>query len=114
MEFEKILAGLVRYINIEIFPIMTEWQEMLARLTISRVLGNAEAIKKAIYDNDFLRTFAVIGADGSIDTEGILRDLKEQISAKGTFKVKLPLMPVMTFTGADVDKLREYILRGGN
>lgn len=112
MEFEKILAGIVRYINIEIFPAMTDWQEMLARIAVSRVAGNAEALKNAILGNSFLRTFAVIGPDGSIDADGILRDLKGQIEAMGSFKLKLPLMPLMTFTGADVDKLRAYIEGG--
>lgn len=111
MEYERFVNGIVKYINAEIYTTMTDWQEMIARLAVSRILGNGESFKKSLVNNAFLRTFAIIDESGNIDAEGLMRDLKEQIAAKGQIKISLPLMPTLTFTPEDVDKLTQYILR---
>jgi hypothetical protein len=112
MEFERVLNGIVRYVNDEVYVAMNDWQEMIARIAVSRVIGSKDSLKQAIANNGFLRTFAVIDGEGNIDVDSLLDDIRKQIEAKGSLKLTIPLMPTMTFTAKDVDKLKDYIMRG--
>jgi hypothetical protein len=112
MTFEKVLNGVVRYLNSEIFSKMNDWQEIAARIAFSRLLGNTENLKRALVNNGFLRTFAIIDNDGNIDVDGLMRDLKAQVEAKGKLTISLPMFGNFTFTSADIDKLHRAIIEG--
>ena len=113
MEFGKVVNGIVRYIDKEIYPGMAEWQELMARVAVSRILSSEESLKASLSSNAFLRTFAIIDSDGSIDVDGLARDLKAEISKKGKIEIALPMFGRFRFSEADVDKLYEEITKGG-
>jgi hypothetical protein len=110
MTFERVISGLHKYINAEIYTTMNDWQEILARLAVARMLGNTEVLKKSLMSNWIVRTFAIMDEQGNVDVEGLTRDIKEQIAAKGKMTISLPLMPSLTFKPEDVDVLRRYIM----
>ena len=112
MTFERVINGINKYINAEIYSTMNDWQEVFARIAISRMLGNTEQLKHSLASNAFLRTFALMDEEGNVDVEALARDLKAQISAKGKMTVSLPLMPSLTFKPEDVDLLYQYIVGG--
>lgn len=112
MEFEKVLNGITKYIEREIYAGMNEWQEIFARIAVSRIIGNEENLKASLSGNTYLRTFAIIDEHGNVDIESLLDDLKEQISRKGKLEVNLAMFGRMRFTPEDVDKLRSYIIGG--
>ena len=72
MEFNKVVAGLVKYIDRNICPNMNALQEIGYRALCSRVMSNLEQYKTAISNNAFLQTFAIIDADGNVDLEGLV------------------------------------------
>lgn len=113
MEFGKVISGIVRYIDKEIYPGMSEWQELMARIAVSRILSNEDAIKTAISSNTFLRTFSIVGEDGNIDVDGLARDLKVEISKKGKLEIELPIFGKFKFSESDVDRLYQEIQREG-
>ena len=105
MNFDRVLNGIMKYMDREIFANMSDWQEMLARIAVSRLLGNSEQLKNTIMNNPYLRTFAIVDEVGNVDVDGLYRDLKEQIRAKGKIELTLPMFGTFRFTEADVDRL---------
>lgn len=112
MTFDKVLNGIYKYLNNEIYSGMNDWQEMLARIAVSRLVGNGEKIKSALTNNPFLKTFAIIDDDGNIDVEGLAKDLKEQIAQKGKLTITIPMFGAFNFSPEDVDKLHRTIMEG--
>jgi hypothetical protein len=112
MEFEKVLNGVMRYLNNEIYCNMNDWQEVLARIAVSRVVKNGDALKETLLNNSYVKTFGIMDENGIIDIEGLINDLKAQINQKGKLTFELPLFGKFSFTVEDVEKLRNTILGG--
>lgn len=112
MEFERVLKGIMKYLNNEIYAGMNDWQEMLARLAVSRIIGNEQNLKNMLMTNPFVKTFAIMDPNGMVDVEGLMRDIKTQIQEKEKISFSLPIFGRFTFTAADVDKLHRTILEG--
>lgn len=109
MEFEKVLNGILKYMDGEIYSGMNDWQEMAARIAVSRMMKSSDKLKNALCNNTFIRTFAIIDENGSVDIDGLYSDLKEQVNNKGKIEVTLPLFGTFKFTASDVDKLYSAI-----
>lgn len=111
MPFEKVVDGIIRYLDREIFANMNNWQELIARIVVGRISENADAVKEYLTKNGFVRTLNVIDRDGNVDVEAVLRDIKREIERKGVLQVEVPLVGKLTFKPADVDVLRDDICR---
>ena len=111
MQYERVVDGVLRYLDREVFPNMNDWQEMLARIAVSRIAGNTE-LKTQLTNNPFVRTFAIIDTEGNVDVDGLMRDIKEQIRAKNKLDISIPMFGKFTFREDDVDKLHRAITEG--
>ena len=109
MEFEKVLNGIIRFLNKEIIDQMNSWQEVIARVGIARLINNAEEIKKMLTQNPILKTFAIADENANIDVDGLVNDLKTAIRDKGSIELSLPLLGKFKFVESDVDLLHSYI-----
>lgn len=112
MEFEKVLNGIIKYLNNEIYAHMNDWQEMLARIAVSRIVGNSHNLKTMLIENPFFKTFAIIDENGNVDLDGLIRDIRTQIEQKEKISFSLPVFGKFTFTASDIDKLHRTILEG--
>ena len=110
MEFNKVINGIIRFIDKEIMPQMNDWQEFVARIAVGRFSKNSEVLKNALVDNAFVRTFAIIDGQGMVDVTGLVADLKEQIQKKGSLEFSIPMLGNFRFVESDVDKLHQYIM----
>lgn len=110
MEFERVLQGIFKYLNAEIYSKMNDWQEMLARIAVSRLLGNTEMLKETLKNNAFVKTFSIMDENGHVEIEGLLRDIKAQITEKGKLTFSVPLFGTLSFVPEDVDVLRRHIM----
>jgi hypothetical protein len=110
MEFEKVINGIVKYFNKEIYVGMNDWQEVLARMAVSRLLGNTNTLKQNLANNAYIKTFGIMDDTGNIDVESLYIDLKKQIEAKGKITITLPMFGNFSFTPSDVDKLYQSIV----
>lgn len=111
MKFEKVIDGIVEYIEENIYKDMSDWQELLARVAVSRMIGNTDDLKKTFVTNPFIRTFAIVDSEGEVDVEGILTDIKEQLEKKDKVTIEMPLLGKFTFVPDDVDELYNTIRR---
>ena len=109
MTYEAVIQGIINYLNKEILSTMADWQAMLARIAISRVLTVKGDLKDAVTGNAFLQSMGIVSVDGMVDVDGLMRDLKEQIGLAGKLEIVLPVFGKYTFTPEDVDVLYKYI-----
>lgn len=110
--FEKVVDGLVKWIDAELYPHMNDAQELVARLMVSRIAGNTEALKVSFINNGIVRTFGIIDSDGMIDIDALAADIKKEIERKGKIVLSVPMFGKMTFVPGDVDTLKAYITEG--
>ena len=109
MKYDKVINGISKYIAVEMYPAINDWQEILARMVISRAMANQEQIRKAITNNPIVKALALVDDNGDIDIDTLMKELKEQITAKGNVEIRLPMFGKFTFTANDVDKLYKMI-----
>ena len=112
MDFDRVINGIIKYLDREIYIGMNDWQEMLARIAVSRVIGNKDHLRESLMANPFVRTFGIIDEGGNVDVDGLMRDIKEQMELKGKLEFAIPMFGKFTFSSADVDKLHRTIMEG--
>ena len=105
MKFERVINGILKYIDNEIYPGMNDLQEISARLVISRLVNNSEKLKEFLTTNGFIRTFAIIDESGEVDVDGLFQDLIEQVDKKGKIEFSIPMFGKFKFTTKDFESL---------
>lgn len=108
-EFGKVIDGISKYIDKEIYSGMNDWQEFAARVMVGRIINNQENVKDMFINNGFLRTFDIVDAEGFVDVESLAKDIKRELSRKEKITFAVPMFGKMTFTPADVDTLYHTI-----
>ena len=111
MNIERVMNGIARYMDREIYSNMNDWQEVVARLAVSRLLGNRN-LENTLMNNAYIRTFAIVDSDGNVDVDGLYRDLKTLVQQKGKIEISLPIFGKYTFHETDVDNLYNCIMGG--
>lgn len=109
MEFNRVLNGIVKYINKEMICNLNSWQELLARVSMSRVLANSSAIKTWLVENPLIKTFAVIDENGNVDVDGLMEDIKTVMKEKGFIEIDIPIFGCFKFNENDINTLNSYI-----
>lgn len=112
VSFEKVIDGLMRYLNKNLYANMNDWQEILARLAVGRIIGNPEELKKSLMGNGIVRTFAIMDSEGNVDLEPIMRDLKKEIERKGKLGIEIPMFGKLSFVASDIDEIYREITGG--
>ena len=109
MEFERVLNGILKYMDKEVYSRMNGWQEVAARIAVARMMRNSDKFKKALCENTFIRSFAISDENGTIDVDGLYADLKEQVVSKGKIEITVPLFGTFKFSPSDIDNLYSTI-----
>lgn len=108
-EFEKVIDGLSKYIDEEIYSGMNDIQEFAARVLVGRFISNEEAVKDMLINNGFIRTFGIIDSEGMVDLDTLARDIKRELANKEKLTLSIPMFGRMTFKPSDVDNLYRTI-----
>lgn len=109
MTVNKLIDGLVRYIDENIYSAMNDWQKMIAADVVGRAIQRADKIAPIITDNAFIRALGYVDSEGNVDVDGILCKLKDYIQQKGKLELKIPFMPTYKFYAEDIDNLRRTL-----
>ena len=108
-EFEKVIDGMSKYINDEIYAGMNDLQEFAARVIVGRIINNQENVKEMLINNGFIRTFGIIDTEGMVDVDSVASDIKREIARKEKITFNIPMFGRMTFKPTDVDMLYRHI-----
>jgi hypothetical protein len=111
VEFNRVIDGLSRYLNNNFYSKLNDWQEVVARLAVGRIINN-ENLKQSLQANPFVRTFAVMDSEGNVDLEPIMRDLKKEIERKGKITFEIPMFGKISFVASDIDEIYREITGG--
>jgi hypothetical protein len=109
MEFDRVFNGIIKYINKEIFPGFNDVQDVIARIALRRVVERKQSIKDALTGNGLLKTFAIIDDRGEVDVDGLMNDIRAEISERQKLQIKIPMFGTFSFVEGDVDVLMRYI-----
>lgn len=112
VEFNRVVDGISRYLNNNLFKNMNDWQEILARLAVGRIIGNPEDLKRSLMGNGIVRTFSIMDSEGNVDLEPLMRDLKREIERKGKLTIDIPMFGKMSFVASDIDDIYREITGG--
>lgn len=112
VNFNQVLDGLTRYLNKNFYSNLNDFQEVIARIAVSRIIGNPESLKQSLMANGIVRTFAIMDSDGNVDLEPIMRDLKREIERKGKLTVEIPMFGKISFLPQDIDEIYREITGG--
>lgn len=108
-EFNRVIDGISRYIDAEIYSRMNDLQEFAARVLVGRFISNEDTVKDSLVNNGFIRTFGIIDADGMVDVITLAKDIKREIARKGKISFSIPMFGTMGFVPEDVDAVFRYI-----
>lgn len=108
-EYEKVIDGLSKYIDEEIYLGMNDIQEFAARVLVGRFISNKDNVKDMLINNGFIRTFGIINSEGMVDVDALARDIKRELANKEKLTLSIPMFGRMTFKPSDVDNLYRTI-----
>lgn len=107
MKIEKILDGLSKYIEANMFPTMVNWQRIAARTVIARAKKKPEIIGKIMPALNFLE---YANESQEIDIDDFVEDFSEAVRAEGFFELSIPFLGLKyKFLPSDVDELCRYL-----
>lgn len=107
--FEKVIEGISKYIDKEIYAGMNDVQELVARIFVGRIIDNMEGVKKTLIDNGFIRTFGIIDGEGMVDVDALAKDIRREVERKGKLVVSIPMFGKLTFVPTDIDAILNTI-----
>lgn len=108
-EIKKVIDGIIRYVDNEIYTGMNDLQEFAARVLVGRFIGNEKNVEELLMNNGFLRTFGILDSDGMIDVKELACDIKRELKKKEKISLSLPMFGTWTFVPSDVDSLYHHI-----
>ena len=108
-KFDKVVDGIAKYINSEIYKGMNDAQEFLSRIVIGRLIENREHIKHSLIENGIIRSMGYIDAEGMVDVDTLMADIKREIEHKGKLEIHIPMIGKLTFVPDDVALLHGFI-----
>lgn len=112
MQIDRVINGILKYMEQEVYPGLSDWQEILARMAVARVTADRGKLKNTIKSNSFVTALNIVNESGEVDVNGIMADLKSQVAAKGKIEIHIPLFGTFSFCNADIDKLHRMIMEG--
>ena len=115
----QVLNGLAEFVQREVLPTITDIPIKLVVGTLLYRLRNIpDSFNALIFDNPAVRLFIVEAEDG-IDVDATLNGLASSLQSYGNLVLTIPSIPLvskqehtMSFSGQDIDKLKQYITGG--
>lgn len=110
IEFNKIIDGIAKYLDKEIYSGMNDWQELIARIAVGRVLNDKQMLLEKLTQNPLIKSLVLIDDEGMVDVDRLFEEIKKAMSGKEKIKISIPLFGTMSFSTADADKLYQEII----
>lgn len=107
MKFERVIEGLSKYIEENMFPTMVNWQRVAARTLLSRVKKNPQLLSRI---TPVLNFFEYSDDNGNIDIDDFISDFTEAVKAEGELDISIPMLGLKyKFSPQDAADLCRYL-----
>ena len=104
-----VAEGIVDYAEESILPMMQGWQMWTAAAALELMRTRAEQLVPALAENDMLKTFGLIDAEGRLDIDAALDVCKSTVSKHGKLSFELPMFGKFALSEADFDEIADAI-----
>lgn len=109
MEINKVLDGLERYIDNEIYAGMNENQQTIYILAVGALKENAMDV---LGSNAILRSMLSISRDGDVDLDRLHKLLQVAVRKRDKLTLNIPMFGKLTFNEADITNIIHTIREG--
>jgi hypothetical protein len=107
-EYNKVMNGIAKYIDIEIVDKITGWKKWVIGGGVSIALSNMSNVFNELKNNEMIKLLNIIDKDDKIDVDKIYKEMKKQ-AKKGAVTFDVPMLGGLTLNEQDVDKVYEFI-----
>jgi alpha-L-fucosidase len=105
MKIDKVIDGLIKYIDKHVLPQMTALQEV-GYLTLSEAIRNdVGAIEQLIKSNIFAKMLFSADRNGEISLERLVSGLRKVIAKKGSLTLNIPMYGDFTLNDNDITEI---------
>jgi alpha-L-fucosidase len=105
MKIDKVIDGLIKYIDKHVLPQMTALQEV-GYLTLSEAIRNdVGAIEQLILNNVFTKMLFSADRNGEISLERLVSGLRKVIAKKGSLTLNIPMYGDFTLNDNDITEI---------
>lgn len=107
---QQIQSGLAAYLDAEMMPKLPAngVQRVITGAAMGLLIKRSGAIIQEYSQHPFVKMLGITDENGNWDLDSLKTEVKKQIDGNG-FDIEVPMLGVMTFHQADVDKLVTYI-----
>ena len=107
---QQIQSGLAAYLDAEMMPKLPAngVQKVITGAAMGLLIKRSGIIIQEYSQHPFVKMLGITDESGNWDLDSLKTEVKKQIDGNG-FDVEVPMLGVMTFHQADVDKLVTYI-----
>jgi hypothetical protein len=109
MKIDKILSGLIRYIDNTMLPTFDDDQQTLYLIACEMATQYPDAVLKLINDNLGLRIFLSPDKDGNIDIDRTMKKLKSTAQRKGHLSMTVPRFGMISLNAEDFEEILKHI-----
>lgn len=113
MKFERVINGIYRYLEREMFPKLTSWQAVAMGVVAGRLVKRADAVKITLQTHPIAKLLGIVDENGNVDITELYNDIKTEAQKRqGIAFEDVPLIGNIKFAVEDIDKMYRIITAG--
>lgn len=105
MEFSKVVNTIMKYLERQMVPGMTELQEFAFYALWESVNDESAIWQELLTSNPVLRAVVAIDKEGNVDVEKLISRARKALERKGKVNVDVPCYGAICFTPADIEEI---------
>lgn len=114
MKIDKVISGLIKYIDSTMMPTFNDDQQTLYLIACEMASQYPETVLNLINGNFAIRIFLSPDKDGNVDIDRAMKILKATAQRKGKVSMSVPKFGTISLTSEDFDEILHYIKEEGN
>lgn len=107
---EQVIQGLMNYADSEVMGKLPTSGKWIVGTAMGLAANKTDRVIDMLKGNAIVQMLGVMDDDGMIDVDAVMTAMKTSADKYGKFTVDVPIVGKLTFTSADVDSLRNYIV----
>ena len=109
MNTQKVINGLVAYIDENLVPTMTDDQQTIYMIACEWAKISPESVTDLLRGNLATRVFLSLDKEGNIDVDRTIKILKATARRKGTVDLTVPRFGKISLTETDFDEIYRFV-----